>query len=328
MNNRIIEITNLTVSYKEHKAIHDLSLNIRSGEVCALLGENGAGKSTLVNAILGRIKASSGHIKVFGKTPGAYEAKLRIGTILQSASLPDNTQVQEQLNLFRSYYPNPMDLDQLLNITMLNGLEKRAINTLSGGQKQRVFFALAVCGNPDVIFLDEPTVALDTAARREFWRCIAEFKKSGVAIVLTTHYLEEAEALADQIVLLNKGCIRHQGTPAQIKALAADKKMTFRWTDPVLSFSEFMAQLRETTSSQANQSCLLPEKMHCEDDKVILNCQQPEALLKAIFNQGHMVEDLCIENARLEEAVLVLSQQQDPSVSTQQKPQMQNGEAA
>ena len=320
----IIEIANLTVCYQAHKAISDLSLNIKRGEVCALLGENGAGKSTLVNAILGRIKATSGDINVFGQAPGAYAARLRIGTILQSANLPDNTKVEEQLNLFRSYYPNPMDMDRLLKITMLGGLQKRNINTLSGGQKQRVFFALAICGNPDIIFLDEPTVALDTTARREFWRCIAEFKKSGVAIILTTHYLEEAEALADQIVLLNQGRIHHQGSPAQIKAMASGKKLTFHWTESELSFAEFRRQFAKNISREG----IAVENLYCDDSKIELTCHQPEALLKIIFNQGYMVSDLCIQSSRLEEAVIALSGQdkalsgQDNQTNTLSKDQL------
>lgn len=328
-NQSIIEISNLTVCYKAHKAISDLSLTVKSGEVCALLGENGAGKSTLVNAILGRIKATSGNIKVFGQVPGSYAAKLRIGTILQSANLPDNTQVEEQLNLFRSYYTNPMDMDKLLKITMLEGLQKRNINTLSGGQKQRVFFALAICGNPDIIFLDEPTVALDALARREFWRCIAEFRKSGVSIVLTTHYLEEAEALADQIVLLSQGRIRHQGSPAHIKAMASGKKLTFTWTESALSFTEFRKQVDEDIAM---------EKVHCDGNKIELTCHQPEALLKAIFTQGYTISDLCVQASRLEEAVLALSveektlSQQDSEQTTvstnKQAQQKHSGEAA
>lgn len=303
MSKRIICISKLKVCYQDNQAISDLSLNIHTGEVVALLGENGAGKSTLINAILGRIKPTAGDIQVFGQQPGSYAAKLRIGSILQSANLPDNTTIEEQLNLFRSYYSNSLDLDTLLRTTMLEGLQKRQIETLSGGQKQRVFFALAICGKPDVIFLDEPTVGLDISARREFWHCIETLKQQGAAIVLTTHYLEEAEALADQIVLLNKGVIINRGTPAQIKAQVTGKRVRFLWPQQAPPFAEFL----RNKALPMGDSGLISQVLD-DNGRIEFISPQPELILKTIFANDYVIQDLSVESIKFEDAILSINQ--------------------
>lgn len=304
VNNNIIEISNLTVCYQAHKAIDNVSLTIRSGEVLALLGENGAGKSTLINSILGRIKPNNGSVKVFGQAPGSYAAKLKTGTILQSANLPDNTTVEEQINLFRSYYISPMALDTILAITLLDDLRTRKIKTLSGGQKQRIFFALAICGQPEVIFLDEPTVGLDTSARREFWRCIEQFKKDGISMVLTTHYLEEAEALADQVVLLNQGHVITQGTPNQIKAQALGKKVKFNWNSSKQTFTEFLDD--NGREYQFNEQL---SQLVCHNNNVEFITSVPELILQVLFSEGTDISNLTIESTKLEDAVLAINKQ-------------------
>ena len=303
MNDTIVTVQNVSVSFDSVKAIDNISFDIKAGEVLALLGENGAGKSTLINCILGRLKVNEGSIRVFGAAPGEQSAKRRTGTILQSASLPDTSTVEEQIALFSSYYPKPLAKQHLIDLTMLEGLEKRRLNTLSGGQKQRLFFALAVCGNPQIIFLDEPTVGLDSSARREFWQCIESLKLNGVSVVLTTHYLEEAEALADRIILLKQGKIIYQGTPSEVKTKALGKRVRFILSSSRALFEQCMGQLKQQ-HSDASVFDLTYNR-----NTVNLTTARPEPLLELLFSNQVLISDLTIESARLEDAVEILNQQ-------------------
>ncbi|BDX05670.1 ABC transporter ATP-binding protein [Planctobacterium marinum] len=303
MCKKIVKVDKVSVNFDSTKAIDNVSFDINAGEVLALLGENGAGKSTLINSILGRLKIDKGCIRIFDVAPGEQRAKQRTGTILQSANLPDTSTVEEQITLFSSYYPAPLAKPDLIKLTMLEGLEKRRINTLSGGQKQRLFFALAVCGNPQIIFLDEPTVGLDSSARREFWQCIESLKLNGVSVVLTTHYLEEAEALADRIILLKQGTIIHQGTPSEVKTKALGKRVNFVLHSPKAMFETCLSQLQQQSLNVAISNLVYNQ------DKVSLTCARPEPLLESLFTQGVGISDLTIESARLEDAVEVLNRQ-------------------
>lgn len=312
MNNSIVTINQVSVSFNDTRALDNISFNIHAGEVLALLGENGAGKSTLINCILGRLKVNKGEISIFAAKPGEQAAKQRTGTILQSANLPDNTTVAEQLALFSSYYPDAMEISALTQLAMLNGLENRRLNTLSGGQRQRLFFALAVCGNPHIIFLDEPTVGLDTGSRREFWQCIENLKSNGAAIVLTTHYLEEAEALADRIILLRQGRIIHQGTPTEVKSRALGKRVSFHCKQAKALLDACMVTLNQhfPDTKIAN--------LEINKDKVSLTTARPEQLLKALFQSDAKLTELVIEQARLEDAITILSQESNThSVKTE-----------
>ena len=150
---------------------------------------------------------------------------MRTGAMLQISGVPETLKVGEHLELFSSYYPQPLKLQEVVRMAGLEGLEGRAYGKLSGGQKQRLHFALALCGDPDLLFLDEPTVGLDAASRRTFWEQIRAFTRRGKTVVLTTHYLEEADALADRIIVINEGEVIAQGTPAEIKAQAAGRRI-------------------------------------------------------------------------------------------------------
>lgn len=306
----IINIDNVSIHYDEVKAINGLTTQLMRGEVLSLLGENGAGKSSLINAVLGRIPVNSGHISVFGEAPGSQCAKLRIGTILQSANLSDNVTVLEQLNLFRSYYQHPRPLQELIDIAMLAEFVDQRMVRLSGGQKQRVFFALAICGNPDVIFLDEPTVGLDTLARKEFWQCIHNIKTQGVAMVLTTHYLEEAEALSDRVLLLDHGDKRWEGTPAQLKSNSFGKKVSFQWHQSITDFSRLLTQLDIVAKTA---------QLTLQDNRIAFLCPLPEEILPALFQSNISCQDLVIETAKFEDAVLAMSQTSPVTQNKQQE---------
>ncbi len=216
------ELSGVTKRYKNGVvALDNLSLTLRRGEVVALLGPNGAGKSTAVKLLMGLSAPSGGSVRVFGADPRNSRARLRTGVMLQVGSAPQMLRVREHIEMFRGYYEQPMPFDALVQAAGLEGLEARMFGQLSGGQKQRVLFALALAGNPDLVFLDEPTVGLDIEARRGMWTQIRALAAQGKTVLLTTHYLEEADALASRIIVINKGRVTCQGTSAEIKAMGA-----------------------------------------------------------------------------------------------------------
>jgi len=198
------------------------------GEVLSLLGPNGAGKTTVVNLLLGLTRPSQGSVQVFGCDPREAQSRMRVGAMLQISAVPHTLRVLEFIHLFSSYYPQPLPIEETVRIAGLEGLEKRPFGELSGGQRQRVFFALSICGDPELLYLDEPTTGLDVEARRSLWAQIREFVDRGRSVVLTTHYLEEADALADRIVLLNAGRSIAHGTPAEIKSRVQGRRIRCR----------------------------------------------------------------------------------------------------
>ena len=214
-------------SYGAVDALKGLDLAIAPGELLALLGANGAGKTSAVRLLLGLAKPTSGTVRVFGGDPRDAATRARLGAVLQSARVPETLRVREHIELFSSYYPKSMPLAEILEAANLHGLERRKFGELSGGQQKRVLFALAICGDPDLLVLDEPTVGLDVEARRALWKQIRAFIARGKSVLLTTHYLTEAEALADRVVVLHRGSVAAEGTPAQIKGGAASLEDAF-----------------------------------------------------------------------------------------------------
>jgi ABC-2 type transport system ATP-binding protein len=202
-------------------ALDNLSLTLRRGEVVALLGPNGAGKSTAVKLLMGLSSPTSGTVSIFGADPRNHAARLRTGVMLQVGRAPEMLRVREHIELFRGYYPNPMPFADIVQAAGLEGIESRLFGQLSGGQKQRVLFALALAGDPDLLFLDEPTVGLDIKSRRGMWEQIQLLSARGKTVLLTTHYLEEADSLAQRIVVIDKGRIVCEGTPAEVKSLGS-----------------------------------------------------------------------------------------------------------
>jgi ABC-2 type transport system ATP-binding protein len=218
----IARLDRVTKRYDSVVALNDVTLELRRG-VTALLGPNGAGKTTAVKLLLGLARPNAGSVSVCGGDPRASATRERIGAMLQVAKVPETLRVREHVDLFRHYYPNPMPAAEALEMAGLTALANRKFGELSGGERQRVLFALALCGDPMLLVLDEPTVGFDVETRRTFWDRIATFARSGRSVLLTTHYLEEADALADRIIVIDHGRIVADGTPAAIKSQSATR---------------------------------------------------------------------------------------------------------
>jgi ABC-2 type transport system ATP-binding protein len=217
----VAELRGVTKRYGLVEALRGIDLSIDRGELVGLLGPNGAGKTTAVRILLGLARADSGTASIFGRPPDSQEAKLQRGALLQVAKVPETLRVREHIELFSSYYPRPLPISETIAAAGLKGVENRLFGELSGGQKQRVLFALAICGNPRLLFLDEPTAGLDVEARRALWRHIRDFVANGGSVLLTTHYIEEADALANRVDVISRGQIIARGTPAAIKGQTA-----------------------------------------------------------------------------------------------------------
>ncbi len=287
----VAELEDVVKRYGAVKALDGVGLEIGRGELVALLGENGAGKTTLVRLLLGLAAPSAGRVAVFGQRPGDREARLRTGAMLQSARVPEALKVREHIELFASYYPAPLSLKETLAAAALEPLENRLYAKLSGGERQKVLFALAICGNPELLFLDEPTVGLDVETRRALWEHIRRFVERGGTVLLTTHYLEEADALATRVAVLRRGRIVGEGTPAQIKARAAVKKVRC-----VTSLTE--AALKEIAGAGRVASM---------NGHVEILAPDSDRVVRALLESDPAAHDLEVVAGGLEEAFLKLT---------------------
>src|SRR3954469_11293937 len=225
-----VRVRGLRKSYGELTALDGVDLTVARGEVLALLGPNGAGKTTMVEILEGHRKADAGHVSVLGYDPGKRERgfRERIGIVLQEAGLDPTIKVHEAIDLYGAAYPEPRPAQELLDLVGLGDRGDYKAADLSGGQRRRLDLALGLVGDPDLIFLDEPTTGFDPAARRQSWEVIANLRSLGKAILLTTHYMEEAQRLADRVVVLAKGRIVAEGTPDELGRADATTIVSFR----------------------------------------------------------------------------------------------------
>jgi len=224
----VIEVQGLRKSYADTKAVDGIDLTISQGEIFALLGPNGAGKTTTVEILEGFRKADSGSVSVLGFDPSqrgfqSRQWRDRIGIVLQSTADAGDLTVKETLAHFAKYYSTPRDVAEVITSVGLDEKRDALIRTLSGGQRRRLDVGLGIIGSPELLFLDEPTTGFDPEARRAFWALIESLRKGGTTIVLTTHYLDEAEALADRVAVITKGKILEVSTPTQLGGRASAK---------------------------------------------------------------------------------------------------------
>jgi ABC-2 type transport system ATP-binding protein len=287
----IAELDRVTKRYGSVIALDDVSLTLAPRRVTALLGPNAAGKTTAVRLLLGLTRPSAGRVALFGIDPRLPLARRRTGVLLQIASVPETLRVREHVRLFRSYYPAPMSEDAVFEAAGIREIADRRFGELSGGQKQRVQFALAICGNPELLFLDEPTVGLDVQSRRAFWQQVRQLADAGCSILLTTHYLEEADALAHRIVVINGGRIVADGAPHEIKALAASR------------------QVRCVTSVPSREILAMPGVTSVRQDGTALEilAADAEGLARALLVRDPLLTGLEVRGAGLEDAFLALT---------------------
>jgi len=228
-----IEVRGLTMSYADREVLKGVDFDVRRGEVFCLLGPNGAGKTTTVEILEGFRQRTGGDVRVLGMDPAAQSARLRerIGIVLQECGFPRQARVAELIDMWRAYYPRPKALDDLLTVVELAEDRNTQVRRLSGGQRRRLDLALALAGDPDLIFLDEPTTGFDPESRRRCWAAIENLRSLGKTIVLTTHYLDEAERLADRVAILQAGRIQVAGTVRHV-ARKAGVPTTVKFTAP------------------------------------------------------------------------------------------------
>jgi ABC-2 type transport system ATP-binding protein len=224
-----ISVSGLRKSYGSNDAVKGIDLNVKQGEVFALLGPNGAGKTTTVEILEGHRNRDAGEVCVLGHDPrdGDADFRERIGIVLQSAGVEPYLSVEETVNLYRGFYANPRATDEVLDVTGLTELRNSRVRKLSGGQQRRLDVAVGLAGNPELLFLDEPTTGFDPIARRDAWDMITNLRSLGKTVLLTTHYMDEAENLADRVALIVSGRIVTEGTPGELTAMDSVSTVTF-----------------------------------------------------------------------------------------------------
>jgi ABC-2 type transport system ATP-binding protein len=284
-------LADVSKNYGRVTALSHVSLSIDSGELVALLGPNGAGKTTAVRLLLGLISPGSGTARVFGADPRDAANRVRTGAMLQVSRVPETLRVCEHVRLFSSYYPAPMAFDEVIEIAGLRGVESRKFGELSGGQKQRVLFALAICGNPDLLILDEPTVGLDVQARRGMWKQIRALLDRGKSVLLTTHYLDEADALADRVIVIDRGTIIAEGTPQEVKSRAAGKRIRCRTSLPIDVITTIPLVASATLDGETT----------------IISTASSDAVLRELLARDAALADVEITTAGLEDAFLAMT---------------------
>ncbi|WP_405678670.1 ABC transporter ATP-binding protein [Streptomyces sp. NBC_00868] len=293
----VVSFENVTKSYGTVRAVDGLSLSLHPGETVALLGPNGAGKSSTLDLLLGLRPADSGSVRLFGATPREAVAAGRVGAMLQSGGLMEEVTVREIVALGCSLHPRPYPVDEVLARAGVDGIADRMVNKLSGGQEQRVRFALATAGQSDLIVLDEPTTGMDVTSRQAFWATMREQAAQGRTVLFATHYLEEADAIADRVLVLNKGRLLADGTAAEIKARAGARKISFDLDaqDPV--DEQMLRALPALTAYERHGAT------------VRLQSRDADATVHAVYALGLYPRNLEVAGLGLEQAFIALTEE-------------------
>ncbi len=287
-----VALAGLAKSFGEVRAVRGIDVTIRPGEVVALLGPNGAGKTTTIDMILGLQRPDRGRITVFGMTPKDAVLAGRVGGMLQTGALIGELSVRELITMVAKLYPKPLDVDHVLQVTHVAEIADRRANKLSGGQSQRVRFAVALISNPDLLVLDEPTVALDVESRRDFWVAMRSAAVTGKTVLFATHYLEEADEFADRIILMARGGIVADGPATEIKSKVGSR--TIRATLPGAD----LARLETLPGVTAAES---------RGESITLSCIDSDQALRRLLQNYPEAHDIEVRGAGLEEAFLLLT---------------------
>lgn len=284
-------LDNVSKQFDDTQALDGINLAIQPGKLTALLGRNGAGKTTAIRMLLGLINSDSGAVSVLGGDPRNVTIRRRIGAMLQHTELPEQLTVREQLTLFCSYYPAGTPISDLAEQTQVTQVLDRRYGKLSGGQKRRVLFAASLVGDPDFLLLDEPTTGLDIDSRRVLWQLVRDRVAMGKTILLTTHYLEEADALADEVVVIDEGRVIRRGSPDEIKQAAGNRVIRCK---TALSKNHLIQLDGVTEVRMAGRFW----EIHTE-------C--PEGTLRNLLHKDADVSDLTVTESRLEDAFMQLT---------------------
>jgi ABC-2 type transport system ATP-binding protein len=287
-----IELSGLVKSFGAVRAVRDVSIAVAPGETVALLGPNGAGKSTTIDMLLGLMAPDAGSVSIFGVTPRRAVDAGAIGAMLQTGSLLHDLSARELVAMIASLFPAPLPVEDVLQLTGIEEIAERRTQKLSGGETQRVRFAMALVSNPQLLVLDEPTVAMDVESRHAFWVSMRDFASRGKTVIFATHYLEEADAYADRAVLMARGRVVADGPTTEIKAMVGTR--TIRATLPDASLDGLGA---------------LPGVTHAErrGEAVTLNCTDSDAAIRALLETHPEARDIEIGGAGLEQAFLHLT---------------------
>lgn len=288
---KAVELRNVTKTYGSVRAVDGLSLSIEPGEVVAFLGPNGAGKTTTIDMMLGLATPTTGSVSVFGGTPADAIAQGRISAVMQTGGLLRDLTVRETVELTSALFARTRSVKEVLTRAGIADIGDRRVAKCSGGQQQRLRFALALLPDPDLLVLDEPTTGMDVEGRRDFWNAIRQDASTGRTVLFATHYLDEADAYADRIVLVRHGKIVADGSAAEVKNLAAGRTVT-------------------ATLPGVDQSMLLSlpgvDRVETRGDRVIVHGRDSDAVARYLLNDAHAT-DLEIVSRNLEDAFLALT---------------------
>ena len=284
----VIEVSNLVKSYKGVQAVDDVSFSIEKGHCFGLLGPNGAGKTTTIEIMEGIIRATSGQVLYSGKAI-SEDISQQIGIQFQSTALQDFLTVQETLNLFTSFYDNTIPHNKLIELCDLKDFLDRDNRLLSGGQRQRLLLALALINDPEIIFLDEPTTGLDPQARRNFWQLIKNIKARNKTVILTTHYMDEAQQLCDDVVIMDSGKIIESGTPNNLLA------------------KHFQNVFIYLPKKQVPQALIEKNQWLIENDRVEISTQQVEETISLLIAAQVPLDGLQVKSPNLDDLFLKLT---------------------
>jgi ABC-2 type transport system ATP-binding protein len=291
-NSESIELQGLVKSFGPVEAVRGVDISIPRGETLALLGPNGAGKSTTIDMLLGLLPPDAGTTAIFGRNPSDAVASGAIGAMLQTGAVIRDVTVRELIAMMAALYPRSLGVDEVISLVGLEHIADRRTELLSGGETQRVRFAIALVCDPDLLVLDEPTVAMDVEGRRAFWTTMREFASRGKTIVFATHYLEEADDYADRAVLMASGRIVADGPPTEIKARVGSR--VIRATLPDATDAELSALPGVTTAERRGNS-------------IVLRCGDSDAAIRALLAGYPSARDIEVAGADLEEAFLELT---------------------